>query len=158
MLVSCSVGQHTCFTYNTIPIYLPTYFSLGTFHQDLTPIDLHEVRLEVCIQNSKTFICTQHTGTRESPKLSCARSTPALASHKTQKLFIRTQHTGTRESLHEKMAGNPKTSEARREESRNRPNPYFSQTTNWSKSLSFHYRYSSSWSGTRVIFGSFEPN
>ena len=34
------------------------------------------------------------------------------------------QHTtGTRESLHEKMAGNPKTSEARREESRNRPNP-----------------------------------
>ena len=93
--------------------------------RDLTPIpiDLHEVRLEVCIQNSKTFIRTQHTGTRESPKLSCARSTPALASHKTQKLFIRTQHTGTRESLHEKMAGNPKTSEARREESRNRPNP-----------------------------------
>ena len=102
----------TCFTYNTIPIYLPTYFSLGTFHQDLTPIDLHEVRLEVCIQNSKTFICMQHNGTRESPKLSCARNTAALASQKSQKLFICTQNTGTCESLHERMAGKPKTSEA----------------------------------------------
>ena len=55
------------------------------------------------------------------------------------------------------MEGNPKTSEARREESRNRPNPYFSRTTNWSKSLSLHYPYRSSWSGTRGIFGSFEP-
>ena len=46
--------------------HMSTY--LGTaFHQDLTPIELHEVRFEVCIQNSKTFrIRTQHTGTRES--------------------------------------------------------------------------------------------
>ena len=42
---------------------------------------------------------------------------------KLKNFSFRTQHTGTRESLHEKMAGNPKTSEARREESRNRPNP-----------------------------------
>ena len=55
------------------------------------------------------------------------------------------------------MAGNPKTSEARREESRNRPNPYFSRTTNRSKSLSLTYQYRSSWSGNRGIFGWFEP-
>ena len=123
---------HTCFTYNTIPIYLTTYFSL-----------LLGREREVVV------------GTR-----SIFRFDPDRCRYvsKTQKLFIRTQHTSTRESLQEKMAGNPKTSEARREESQNWPNPYFSRTTNWSKSLSFSYLYSLSWSGTRGVFGWFEPN